>query len=113
VGKQSTEPVPVEASRVAWDTLEAFARDGAQRLLQRVLEEEVDQLLGRRRYERTAAAKRFKKVENATAVIWKTLLVAERSLRGLDATECLAEVAEGVLYVNGERIKRVNEKAAA
>jgi len=25
---------------------------------------------------RTAAAKRFKKVENATAVIWKTLLVA-------------------------------------
>jgi transposase-like protein len=31
-----------------WETLEAFARDGVQRLL----EEEVDQLLGRPRYER-------------------------------------------------------------
>jgi hypothetical protein len=49
---------------------------------------------------RTAAAKRFKKVENATAVIWKTLLVAERSFR-LDAPELLAEVAEGVVYVDG------------
>jgi transposase-like protein len=28
---------------------------------------------------RTAAAKRYKKVENATAVIWKTLLIAERT----------------------------------
>jgi transposase-like protein len=62
---------------------------------------------------RTAAAKRFKKVENATAVIWKTLLVAERRFRRLDAPELLAEVAEGVVYVNGERIKRANEKAAA
>ena len=62
---------------------------------------------------RTAAAKRFKKVENATAVIWKTLLVAERSFRRLDAPELLREVAEGVAYVNGERAKRGNEKAAA
>jgi transposase-like protein len=53
---------------------------------------------------RTAAANRFKKVENATVVIWKTLLVAARSFRRLDAPERLAEVAEGVLYVNGERI---------
>ena len=45
---------------------------------------------------RTAAAKRFKKVENATAVIWKTLLVAEQTFRRLDAPELLAEVAEGV-----------------
>ncbi len=62
---------------------------------------------------RTAAAKRFKKVDNATAVIWKTLLVAEQSLRRLDAPELLAEVAEGVAYVNGERAKRANEKVAA
>jgi len=62
---------------------------------------------------RTAAAKRFKKVENATAVIWKTLLVAEQSFRRLDAPELLPEVAEGVAYVNGERAKRGNEKAAA
>ena len=34
-----------EESRAAWETLEAFARQGAQRLLQRVPEEEVDELL--------------------------------------------------------------------
>jgi len=62
---------------------------------------------------RTAAAKRFKKVENATAIIWKTLLVAEQSFRRLDAPELLAEVAEGVVYANGVRAKRSNEKAAA
>ena len=43
---------------------------------------------------RTAAAKRFKKVENATAVIWKTLLIAEKTFRRLDAPELLADVAE-------------------
>src|SRR6266478_3067165 len=62
---------------------------------------------------RTAAAKRFKKVENATAVIWKTLLIAEQSFRRLDAPERLPEVAEGVVYVDGVREKRGNEKAAA
>jgi transposase-like protein len=62
---------------------------------------------------RTAAAKRFKKVENATAVIWKTLLIAEQSFRRLDAPELLREVAECVIYVNGMREKRGNEKAAA
>jgi transposase-like protein len=53
---------------------------------------------------RTAAAKRYKKVENARAVIWKTLLIAEHTFRRLDAPELLAEVAEGVRYVNGERV---------
>ncbi len=62
---------------------------------------------------RTAAAKRFKKVENATAVIWKTRLVAEQSFRRLDAPEYLPEVAQGVVYVDGVRKKRGNEKAAA
>jgi putative transposase len=62
---------------------------------------------------RTAAAKRFNKVENATAVIWKTLLVAEQSFRRLDAPERLPEVAEGVVFVDGVREKRGNEKAAA
>jgi len=62
---------------------------------------------------RTAVAKRFKKVENATAVIWKTLLVAEQSFRRLDAPERLPEVAEGVVFVDGVREKQGNEKAAA
>jgi putative transposase len=59
------------------------------------------------------AAKRFKKVENATAVIWKTLLVADQSFRRLNAPELLPEVAEGVAYLDGMRTKRGNKKAAA
>jgi transposase-like protein len=66
---------------------------------------------------RTGAAKRYRKVENATAVIWKTLLVAEQTFRRLDAPELLAEVAEGATYVNGVRVTlsptTADEKAAA
>ena len=35
-----------------WETLEAFARQGMQQFLQRMLEAEVDELLARARYER-------------------------------------------------------------
>ena len=62
---------------------------------------------------RTAAAKRFKKVENATAVIWKTLLIAEKTFRRLDAPELLADVANGVGYVNGVRAVNRGEKKVA
>ena len=41
---------------------------------------------------RTGAAKRYKKVENATAVIWKVLRIAERSFRRLNAPELLPDV---------------------
>ena len=44
---------------------------------------------------RTAAAMRFKKIANAPALIWRVLLVAERSFRKLDHLQLLAEVAEG------------------
>ena len=92
-------------SEPAWEGLEAFVRQGVQDLLQRMLEEQVAVMLGRRRYARRegvdpAAAKRSKRVENAPAVIWKTLLIAERTFRRPDAPELLAEVAEGVTYVN-------------
>jgi putative transposase len=45
---------------------------------------------------RTDAAKRYKKVENATAVIWKMLLLAERRFRRLDAPEKLKLVYLGI-----------------
>jgi putative transposase len=62
---------------------------------------------------RTSAAKRFKKVENATAIIWKTLLIAEKTFRRLNAPELLVEVATGAVYVDGVRaINRRNAKAA-
>jgi len=60
---------------------------------------------------RTTAAKRYKRVENATAVIWKTLLIAEQTFRRLDAPELLAEVAEGAVYVNGVRVQRTEDTA--
>lgn len=50
---------------------------------------------------RTNAAKRFKKVDNATAVIWKMLLVAERSFRSLDAPELLEDVWKGTRFDDG------------
>src|SRR5947199_10249480 len=50
VGKKSTESVA--ASSPTWETLESFARQSMQQFLQRMLEEEVDGVLGRARYER-------------------------------------------------------------
>jgi hypothetical protein len=62
---------------------------------------------------RTTAAKRFKRVKNATAVIWKTLLVAEQTFLRLDAPELLADVANGIVYVNGVRQQAEAKLAAA
>jgi transposase-like protein len=42
---------------------------------------------------RTDAAKRYKKVENATIVIWKMLMLAERTFRRLDAPEKLKQAS--------------------
>jgi putative transposase len=53
---------------------------------------------------RTNAGKRYKKVVNATALIWRLLLVAERTFRRLDHPELLPEVAMGAVYVNGIRV---------
>jgi len=44
---------------------------------------------------RTDAAKRYRKVENAAAVIWKMLMLAERRFRRLDAPEKLMQVYLG------------------
>ncbi len=62
---------------------------------------------------RTTAGKRYKKVENATALIWKLLLVAEQTFRRLNAPELLPAVAAGAEYVNGKAVKHAPEKAAA
>jgi transposase-like protein len=57
---------------------------------------------------RTAAGKRYKKVVNATALIWRVLMVAERAFRRLDHPELLPEIAEGAIYEDGVRVVRVN-----
>lgn len=50
---------------------------------------------------RTDAAKRFKKVQNATAMIWKLLQVAEKSFRSLKAFQLLSDVYEEKRFVDG------------
>jgi putative transposase len=62
---------------------------------------------------RTDAAKRYKKVDNATAVIWKMLLLAEQRFRKLDAPERLKEVFLGVQFQDGIEVKVEDQVAAA
>jgi len=50
---------------------------------------------------RITTVKRFKKVENATALIWKLLQVAESTFRRLKGAELLPAVYAGTQYVDG------------
>jgi transposase-like protein len=63
---------------------------------------------------RTTAAKRFKKVENATALIWKILQVAESTFRRPKGAELLPAVYTGVQYVDGvQRTVSARQRLAA
>jgi putative transposase len=64
---------------------------------------------------RTDAARRFKKVQNATAMIWKLLQVAEKNFRTLKGYWLLPDVYKGKMYVNGveKQESRVMERMAA
>lgn len=62
---------------------------------------------------RTDAAKRYKKVDNATAVIWKMLLLAEQRFRRLDSPERMKEVFLGVQFQDGIEMKAEDQVAAA
>jgi putative transposase len=64
---------------------------------------------------RTDAAKRYKRVSNATAMIWKLLRVAEKSFRRLKGHDLLPEVLQGKQFVDGFPLKAKNksEKVAA
>jgi len=64
---------------------------------------------------RTDAAKRFKKVQNATAMIWKLLQVAEKNFRALKGYWLLPDVYKGKMSVDGvmEHEIKVLERMAA
>jgi hypothetical protein len=62
---------------------------------------------------RTDAAKRFKRVDSATAVIWKMPLVAQGRFRRLNAPELLKGVYHSAVYVNGVRVHERLWEAAA
>ena len=52
---------------------------------------------------RTDAAKRYKRVDRAIAVIWKMLMVAEGRFRRLKAPELIEDVYLGAQYADGNR----------
>jgi putative transposase len=64
---------------------------------------------------RTDAAKRFKKVQNATAMIWKLLQVAEKNFRTLKGYWLLSDVYKGKSFVDGlmEHETKTLERMAA
>ena len=55
---------------------------------------------------RTNAGKRYKRVQAATALIWRVLMVAEKRFRKLNAPELLADVFAGEKYQDGKPIQR-------
>ena len=62
---------------------------------------------------RTDAARRYKRVDRAIAVIWKMLMVAEKRFRRLQAPELIADVYLGAQYVDGIAVEAMAEKVAA
>ncbi|MGH7429732.1 MAG: IS256 family transposase [Candidatus Methylomirabilaceae bacterium] len=62
---------------------------------------------------RTSAAKRFKRVDSATALIWRLLRVAERRFRKLNAPHLLRDVFEGRKFEDGKPVLHNQRKVAA
>ena len=62
---------------------------------------------------RTDAAKRYKRVDRAIAVIWKMLMVAEQRFRRLKAHQLMEDVYLGAQYVDGIAGGATIEKVAA
>ena len=62
---------------------------------------------------RTDAAKRYKRVDRATAVIWKMLMIAEKRFRRLKAPGLMRDVYLGTLYMDGKAIEATVEEVAA
>ena len=61
----------------------------------------------------TDATKRYKRVDRATAVIWKMLMAAETRFRRLKAPELMRDVYLGAEYVDGVAIQAIVEEVAA
>lgn len=63
---------------------------------------------------RTNATRRFKRVDNAAAMIWKLLRIGEKAWRCLKSAELLRDVYERKTFMNGKIVKKAdNAKAAA
>ena len=62
---------------------------------------------------RTSAAKRIKKVERATAIIWRLLRIAEKRFRKLNAPEHCLDVYRGVRHADGIEVPGISSTRKA
>src|SRR5215470_14819985 len=62
---------------------------------------------------RTDAARRYKKVANAQALIWKILMIAEKKFRRLNSPELLERVYNGQLFEDGIEVADITRKRRA
>ena len=61
---------------------------------------------------RTDAAKRYKKVANATTLIWRVLMVAEKRFRKLNAPHLMTDVYAGERFEDGAPVEQRKKIAA-
>ena len=62
---------------------------------------------------RIDAAKRSKKTENATAMIWRLLTIAESRFLKIDAPHLATDVYRGAKFEEGQRVSESMRRAAA
>jgi hypothetical protein len=62
---------------------------------------------------RTDAARRYKTVENATAVLWKMLMVVQTNFRRLKSPDLLPEVYRGEKFEDGVKKSPKTSEIAA
>ena len=62
---------------------------------------------------RTDAARRYKRSASAEAVIWKILMIAEKTFRRLNAPNALEAVYAGKEFVDGVAVKITQRRLAA
>jgi putative transposase len=61
---------------------------------------------------RTDAARRHKRVDNATAIVWKLLRIGEKTWRRLKGSELLRDVYKGATFIDGKIVKQVQKVKA-
>jgi putative transposase len=62
---------------------------------------------------RTNASRRFKRVENASSMIWKLLMIAEKAWRCLKGAELLRDVYDGKKFIDGKIAKKADKPKEA
>lgn len=104
---QKNYPKAVEKLQADWERMVTFYAYPKEHWVHLRTTNVVESPFGAIRL-RTDAARRFKKVENATAMIWKLLKVAEKGFRTLKGSLLLPEVYAGTQFVDG--VKVVNSR---